>query len=166
MWHEGRHFRVHSYDEMKRRTRDSGVFTIFSMESRSSRHDQNMIREDIPYFGRIRHIWELSYDLDGSHEIVFCCDWHKTDLRGSRNTLVRDDTTFWRVLSDSWIPSTRSQDEPFVYPHQVTQCTYIDAPSYPGWSYGIPYVPRSTVAVQFEEDDDIPRARLVDDYFS
>ena len=140
---------------------------MFSIESRSSRHDQNMIRDDIPYFGHIKHIWELNYDPHGSHEILFYCDWHRLDLHGARATLVRDETTFWRVLSDTnTISTTRSQDEPFVYPHQVTQCTYIDAPSYPGWTYGIPYVPRSIVVVEFQEDEDIPRAPLVDDYFS
>ena len=164
MWHEGRHFRAHSYDVVKRRTQDSAIFTIFSIESRSSRNDVNVVREDIPYFGRIRHIWELSYD--SFHEILFHCDWHKSDLQGTRATLVQDETRFWRVRNDHWIPSTRAHDEPFVYPRQVTQCAFIDAPSYPDWSYGIPYVPRSTLVMQLEEDEDIPRAELVDDYFS
>ena len=103
MWHEGRHFRAYSYDLMKQRTQDSGIFTIFSIESRSSRHDVNVIRDDIPFFGRIRHIWELSYD--GFHEILFYCDWHKLNLHGARATLVQDEIRFWRVQSDYWIPS-------------------------------------------------------------
>ena len=87
-------------------------------------------------------------------------------MHGARATLVQDETRFWRVQTDHWIPSSQALDEPFVYPHQVTQCTFIEAPSYPGWSYGIPYVPRSTLVIQLQEDEDIPGTQFVDDYFS
>ena len=136
---------------------------MFTQEWRSSARDCNVIREEVPYFGCIQLIWELSYgDFD---EIIFYCDWHRSNLSGQRATLVKDETTFWRVKSDHFLPASRPMDEPFVYPRQVTQCTFIDAPAFPGWSYAIPYVPRSRVVID-EAMDDIPRALQVNDYFS
>ena len=140
MWAGGRHFRVYDLDKKKKRTQDSGVFGHFTQDSRASRHDVNVVRDEVPYFGRIRYIWELEYR--GFFEVVLYCDWHQTNLRGDRATLVRDNGNgLWRIQTSHIMRCDRAQDEPLAYPSSVTQCAYVPSAEHEGWSFAIPYAP-------------------------
>ena len=151
MWHEGRHLRVYALDRKRKRTSDCYVQTTFSSEFRSSRHDQNAIREEVPFFGRIMHIYELTYE--GFYDTILFCDWHHTQLAGQQPTIRPDPTGFWHIDTRSYMPSDRPRDEPFIYPRQVEQCMFIPSPVEEGWSYVVPYIPRSQVKLQLEEAD-------------
>ena len=129
----------------------SGIFTLFNQDSRTSRHDRNLINEDLPYYGCVCHIWELQFE--GFTEVVLYCDWHKTNLVGSNATLKKDsETGLYRFKKDSILRSDRQTDEPLVYPSQVKQCIFIDAhvPEGEGvdWIYGIPFIPHSQHIIQ------------------
>ena len=140
-----------------------GIFTLFNQDSRTSRHDRNLVNEDLPYYGRVRHIWELEFSE--FTEVVLYCDWHKTNLAGNNPTLLKDpDSGLYRFKKDSLLRSDRQTDEPLVYPSQVQQCIFIDAPiaEDDDWIYGIPYVPRSQQIVQLTDPNPIRADRLDD----
>ena len=146
MLHHVCHFRVHDLDVKKKRTQDSGVMGVFNQESRASRHDTNVVPGELPYYGRILDIWELEFR--GFYETVLYVHWHRTGLAGARATIVQDETGYWRVDTSAMMRHTRAGDEPIVYPRHITQCIFIPSPLHPGWSYGIPYVPRSCQIIQ------------------
>lgn len=152
MWHHGRHFCVYKLDKKRKRTSDCYIQTTFEMDFRSSARDRNVIREEVPYYGRIMHIYELTYD--GFYDTVLLCDWHHTQLAGRSPTVVPDLTGFWHIDTSAYMPGGRARDEPFTYPSMVEQCMFIPSPTTEGWSYVVPYTPRSQQKIELEEIDD------------
>lgn len=153
MWIQGRHFCIEEADDKKKATMDSGVMVQFTHDFRSSRHDQNVVRAMVPYYGKLEEIVVLEYKSEMQMEVVlFKCRWYKSNLRGPNATLVEDECGFKRLRTSA--SSTLTQDwatsEPFAFPHQVEQCFYLPYPLEPEreWSIVIPYTPRSRSVVQ------------------
>lgn len=152
MWVQGRHFRVQEGDDKKKATMDSGVMVNFTMDFRSSRHDQNIVRAMVPYYGKLEEIVVLEYKSEMEMEVVlFKCRWFKSNMRGPNATLVEDECGFTRLRTST--SSTLRQDwatsDPFAFPHQVEQCFYLPYPEMEEeWSIVIPYTPRSRSVVQ------------------
>lgn len=152
MWVQGRHFRIARLDDKKEVTMDCGVLVHFTMDFRSSRHDQNLVTAMVPYYGKVEEIVILTYKSWTEMEVVlFKCKWYKSNLRGVNATVVEDDCGFTRLKTSA--SSTLRQDwstsDPFAFPHQVEQCFYLPYPPDPeDWSIVIPYTPRSRAVVQ------------------
>lgn len=152
MWSQGRHFRIQDLDERKKVTQDCGVMVQFTMDFRSSRHDQNVVTATVPYYGKLEEIVVLTYNSYTVMEVVlFKCRWFKSNLRGVNATLLEDESGFTRLRTSA--SSTLRQDwatsDPFAFPHQVEQCFYLPYPLDPEeWSIVIPYTPRSRAVVQ------------------
>jgi hypothetical protein len=67
------------------RTFDCGVQGQFIQDSRSSRHDMNIIRD----YGKLEEILVVSYDAHSKFEVyVFKCKWFKVNLAGANRTVV------------------------------------------------------------------------------
>ncbi|CAM6039049.1 unnamed protein product, partial [Sphagnum compactum] len=124
MWTQGRHFRISSLDEKRGRTFDCGVQGQFIQDSRSSRHDRNIVRDIVPHYGKLEEILVVSYDAHSKfEEYVFKCKWFKVNLAGANCTQT---------------------SEPFTFPSHVEQCFYLPYPPNPEeWSLVVTYVPRS-----------------------
>jgi hypothetical protein len=152
MWTQSRHFRIAEVDEKKKATMDCGVMSQFTVDFRSSRHDQNVVTALVPYYGKVEEILVLTYNSHTFMEVIlFKCRWFKTNLAGANATIVEDDCGFTRLKTSS--SSTIRQDwatsDPFLFPHQVEQCFYLPYPLHPQeWSIVIPYTPRSRAVVQ------------------
>lgn len=141
---------------------DCGVLVEFTMDFRSSRHDQNVVTATVPYYGKVEEILLLTYNSHTRLEVIlFKCRWFKSNLRGANATIVEDECGFTRLRTSA--SSTLRQDwatsDPFVFPHQVEQCFYLPYPDDPEeWSIVIPYTPRSRSVVQ-----ERPEVVLVDE---
>jgi hypothetical protein len=152
MWSQGRHFRIAELDDRKKVTQDCGVMAQFSTDCRSSRHDQNVVKAMVPWYGKVEEILVLTYDSYTKMEVIlFKCRWFKTNLVGVNITVLEDDCGFTRLRTST--SSTVRQDwatsDPFTFPHQVEQCFYLPYPENPDeWSIVIPYTPRSQNVVQ------------------
>lgn len=139
--------RISSLDEKRGRTFDCGVQGIFSQDSQSSRHDRNIIRDEVPHYGKIDEILVVSYDAQSKfQEFVFKCSWFKVNLVGPNRTVLQDDSGFTRLKTSatSFQVSHWRTSEPFTFPSHLEQCFYIPYPLDPEeWSLVIKYVPRS-----------------------
>lgn len=154
MWSKGRHFRIARLDDKKRVTFDCGVMATYTQDSRSSRHDTNMVRSNVTHYGKVEEILTVTYDsYTKFDEVLFKCKWFKVNLEGNNATLVDDPCGFPRlkttptsVYREDW-----SSSEPFAFPHHLEQCFYVPYPIPPGpedWSIVVPYTPRSRCVVQ------------------
>ncbi|CAM6103867.1 unnamed protein product [Calypogeia fissa] len=147
MWTQGQHFRISSLDEKRGRTFDCGVQGQFSQDSRSSRHDRNIVRDVVPHYGKIEEILVVSYDAHSKfEEYVFKCKWFKVNLAGANRTVLQDECghTRLKTLATSFQLSHWQTSKPFCFPSHVEQCFYIPYPLDPEeWSLVITYVPRS-----------------------
>ena len=140
-------FRISSLDEKRGRTFDCGVQGQFSQDSRSSRHDRNIVRDVVPHYGKIEEILVVSYDAHSKfEEYVFKCKWFKVNLAGANRTVLQDECGHTRLKTSvtSFQPSHWQTSEPFCFPSHVEQCFYIPYPPEPEeWSLVITYVPQS-----------------------
>ncbi|CAM6045947.1 unnamed protein product [Sphagnum compactum] len=147
MWTQGRHFRISSLDEKTGRTFDCGVQGQFIQDSKSSRHDRNIVRDIVPHYGKLEEILVVSYDAHSKfEEYVFKCKWFKVNLAGANCTVVQDECGHTRLKTSatSYQPSHWQTSEPFTFPSHVEQCFYLPYPPNPEeWSLVVTYVPRS-----------------------
>ncbi len=134
-------------DEKRGRTFDYGVQRQFIQDSRSSRHDRNIVRDIVPHYGNLEEILVVSYDAHSKFEkYVFKCKWFKVNLAGANRTVVQDECGHTRLKTSatSYQPSHRQTSEPFTFPSHVEQCFYLPYPPNPEeWSLVVTYVPRS-----------------------
>jgi Domain of unknown function (DUF4216) len=149
-------FRIFSLDEKRGRTFDCGVQGQWTQDSRSSRHDRNIVRDIVPHYGKIEEIMIISYDANSKfEEYVFKCKWFKVNLAGQNRTVFQDETGFTRLKtsSTSFQQSHWQTSEPFAFPTHVEQCFYIPYPPDPDeWSLVVTYVPRSRSIVGEKPD--------------
>ncbi len=131
---KGRHFRIQELDDKKLVTQDCGVTGQFTQDSRSSRHDQNMVRAMVSHYGKIQEILTISYDgFTKFQETIFKCKWFKSNLVGAHPTIVEDECGFTRLktMATSVVASHWRTSEPFAYPHHLEQCFYLPYPPCP-----------------------------------
>ena len=75
MWAYGHHFRMkNSNDGLM--TQDCGVEVNFDQSSRSSHHDQNLVRGTLHYVEKIQEIIEV--DFSYFQCVIFRCKWWDT----------------------------------------------------------------------------------------
>jgi hypothetical protein len=154
-------------DEKRGRTFDCGVHAVFTQDSRSSRHDRNIIRDVVPHYGKLEEILVVSYDAYSKfEEYVFKCKWFRVNLAGANRTVIQDECGHTRLKTSatSYQPSHWQTSEPFTFPCHVEQCFYLPYPPDPEeWSLVVTYVPRSrsiigenaeVVFTTSERDDD------------
>jgi len=139
--------RISTLDEKRNRTFDCGVQGQFCQDSRSSRHDRNIVREIVPHYGKIEEILVVSYDAQSKfEEYVFKCKWFKVNLAGANRIVLQDECGHTRLKTStiSFQPSHWQTSEPFTFPSHVAQCFYIPYLLDPEeWSLVVTYVPRS-----------------------
>ncbi|CAM6094114.1 unnamed protein product [Calypogeia fissa] len=122
MWTQGRHFRISSLDEKRARTFDCGVQGQFSQDSRSSRHDRNIVRDVVPHYEKIEEILVVSYDVFSKfEEYVFKCKWFKVNLVGNNATVFQYECGHRRLKTSttSFQPSHWQTSKPFTFPSHV-----------------------------------------------
>ncbi|CAM6122781.1 unnamed protein product [Calypogeia fissa] len=122
MWTQGRHLRISSLDEKRGRTFDCGVQGEFSQDSRSSRHDRNVVRDVVSHYGKIEEILVITYDSHAKfEEYVFKCKWFKVNLAGENHTVLQDECGFTRLRTSatSFQPSHWQTSEPFAFPRHL-----------------------------------------------
>ncbi len=79
-------------DEKRGCTFDCGVQGQFIQDSRSSRHDKNIVRDIVPHYGKLEEILVVSYDAHSKFEkYVFKCKWFKVNLAGANCIVVQDE---------------------------------------------------------------------------
>lgn len=134
----------------------------FTQDSRSSRHDVNMVRAVVPHYGKLQEIMTISYWTHGRLDMeVFRCLWYTSNLAGDNATLLDDECGFHRLKMT--VP--RATADPFVFPRHVEQCYYLPYPI-PGpeqWSIAIVYRPRSRCTVQEKPNVIVDSSTLEED---
>ncbi len=76
-------------DEKRGRTSDCGVQGQFTQDSRSSRHDKNIVRDIVSYYGKMEEILVVSSDAHSKfEEYVFKCKWFRVNLASANHTIV------------------------------------------------------------------------------
>ncbi len=59
---------ISSLEEKRGRTFDCGVQRQFIQDSKSSRHDRNIVRDIVPHYGKLEEILVVSYDAHSKFE--------------------------------------------------------------------------------------------------
>ncbi len=109
-------------DEKKGCTFDCGVQGQFIEDSRSNRHDRNIVRDIVPHYGKLEEILVVFYDAHSKfEEYVFKCKWFKVNLVGANCTVVQDECGHTRLKTSatSYQPSHWQTSEPFTFPSHV-----------------------------------------------
>jgi hypothetical protein len=132
-------------DKKRGGTFDCGVQGQFTQESRSSRHDMNIIRDIVPHYRKLEEILEVSYDAHSKFDI-FKCKWFKVNLASANQIIFQNECghTRLKTFAISFQPSHWQTSEPFTFSNHVEQCFYLPFLRDPKkWSFIVTYVPHS-----------------------
>ncbi|XP_025685089.1 uncharacterized protein [Arachis hypogaea] len=149
------------------RTQNSGVYLTSSTPCVASRVDKNLRQGDVPYYGKLEDIIEVSY-YGRFTVVLFKCKWaDSTRHRGYR----RDQWHFHCVNFERPIHTgEHEEDEPYILASQASMVYYVDDVVNKGWSIVVHLKPRDLYEMgdEIEEaaDEDEPhQEQALDQYF-
>ncbi|XP_056685592.1 uncharacterized protein [Spinacia oleracea] len=129
-------------------TQNSGVVVVAKTQSYASSSDTRPMLGDLAYYGRVTDMIELDYYGDFK-AVLFGCEW--VDVVQGRG-LRRDSLGYTHVNFSHLIHTGgRVNDEPYVFPSQVSQVIYIQDCRELDWFTPTPMKPRDLYDIG--EDD-------------
>ena len=117
MWTYGHHFHIENANAGNI-TQDCGVEVQFDQSSRSSHHDQNLVRETLGYVGKIQEIIEV--DFFSFQCVIFRCKWWDTFDRN--NVKEYCDSRLICINSRKMWDEAK---EPYVFPKYCSQFFFL-----------------------------------------
>ncbi len=89
-------------DEKRGRTFYYRVQGQFTQDSRSNRHNRNIVRDIVSHYGKLEEILVVSYDAHSKFEkYVFKCKWFKVNLASANRTIVQDECGHTRLKTSA-----------------------------------------------------------------
>ena len=136
------------------KTQNSGVFRTFGTRSYSTNSDVQMRFGEVPYYGKLIDIIELSYN--GLFMVpLFRCEWaNTTNPRGIKtDKLGFTSINFARLIHTG----EHEDDEPYIKASEAQMVYYVDDEKDKGWSIPIHLKPRDFYDMG-EDDEEIMAA--------
>lgn len=115
---------------------DSGLSSWFEVEG-----------NETEYYGYVDSIIRLSFD--SLETVFFKGEFWDSIIRhhGPNATVLVDECRLPRVKTTVVLSDEKPEDEPFVFPKDVTQVFYVDYPINEGWKVIVKVDPRSNLVV-------------------
>lgn len=135
-WAYGGHFRIMARDMNKKTTFDCGVSPVYEVEGQKTE-----------FYGYVDTIVRLNFD--SFNTVLFKCQFWDSIIRqrGSNATVLEDECGFDRVKARNFLRASAMDDDPFIFPKDVSQLFYVNDPINQGWKLAVKVQHRSNLVV-------------------